>query len=126
MVDVSYLCTTICDAAKWYFDRNREKFENSVSAILQEWLVDDTSPLDSGSGDGDPIGDALIEKFRMSGKNIRFHENVTDCLQQSFSNHDLFLKQKELLDQFLENGAITKAQHDRSLHDLQEKMGEKN
>ena len=125
-VDVSYLCTIICEAAKWYYDRNREKFEDSVSVILQEWLVDDTSPLDSGSGDGDPIGDGLIEKFRQAGQNIRFHENVTDRLQQSLSNHDLFLKQKELLDQFLENGAITKTQHDRSLHDLQEKMGEKN
>jgi len=39
-------------------------------------------------------------------------------------NHQLFLKQKELLDQFLEKGAISKAQHDKSLHDLIEKMGE--
>ena len=81
MVDVSYLCTTICDAAKWYYDRNREKFEDSVSAVLQEWLVEETSPLDSVSGDGDPIGDALIEKLRRSGQNIRFHENVTNHLQ---------------------------------------------
>ena len=39
-------------------------------------------------------------------------------------NHQLFLRQKDLLDQFLQNGAITKAQHDKSLHDLREKMGE--
>ena len=83
MVDVSYLCTTICDAAKWYYDRNREKFEDSVSAVLQEWLVEETSPLDSASGDGDPIGDALIEKLSRSGRNIRFDENVTDRLKQS-------------------------------------------
>lgn len=37
-------------------------------------------------------------------------------------NRALFLRQKALLDQFLENGAITKAQHDKSLHDLTEKM----
>ena len=37
----------------------------------------------------------------------------------------LYLKQKALLDQFLERGAITQAQHDKSLHDLTEKMGEK-
>ena len=36
------------------------------------------------------------------------------------------LKTKEaLLDGFQENGAITRAQHDKSLHDLIEKMGEK-
>ena len=38
--------------------------------------------------------------------------------------HQLYLKQKALLDQFLERGAITQAQHDKSLHDLTVKMGE--
>lgn len=37
-------------------------------------------------------------------------------------NHQLFLTQKELLDQFLKTGAISQAQHDKSLHDLIEKM----
>lgn len=35
----------------------------------------------------------------------------------------LFLSQKELLDTFLSHGAITKAQYDKSLGDLTEKMG---
>lgn len=39
-------------------------------------------------------------------------------------NHQLFLKQKEILDKFMERGAISQAQHDKSLHDLIEKMGE--
>ena len=39
-------------------------------------------------------------------------------------NHQLYLRQKTLLDSFLEHGAITQAQHDKSLHDLIEKMGE--
>ena len=39
-------------------------------------------------------------------------------------NHQLYLKQKALLDLFLERGAITQAQHDKSLHDLTVKMGE--
>ena len=38
-------------------------------------------------------------------------------------NRQLFLRQKELLDKFLERGAISQAQHDKSLHDLIEKMG---
>lgn len=40
-------------------------------------------------------------------------------------NHQLFLREKELLDGFLEHGAISQAQHDKSLYDLIEKMGEK-
>ena len=39
--------------------------------------------------------------------------------------HQLYLQQKETLDTFLAHGAITKAQHDKSLGDLREKMGEK-
>lgn len=38
-------------------------------------------------------------------------------------NRSLFLRQKETLDMFLERGAISQAQHDKSLHDLIEKMG---
>ena len=37
-------------------------------------------------------------------------------------NHELFLRQKALLDEFLGHGAISQAQHDKSLHDLTEKM----
>lgn len=38
-------------------------------------------------------------------------------------NHALFLRQKELLDTFLANGAVTRAQYDKSLSCLIEKMG---
>ncbi len=40
-------------------------------------------------------------------------------------NHQLFLREKALLAGFLAHGAISRAQHDKSLHDLMEKMGEK-
>ena len=39
-------------------------------------------------------------------------------------NHQLFLREKALLAGFLEHGAISQAQHDKSLHDPIEKMGE--
>lgn len=35
----------------------------------------------------------------------------------------LFLNQKKLLDTFLEKNAISKAQYDKSLGDLRDKMG---
>ena len=38
-------------------------------------------------------------------------------------NHQIFLQQKETLDTFLERGAISKAQYDKSLNDLRNKMG---
>ena len=39
-------------------------------------------------------------------------------------NHQLFLQQKDTLDQFLKTGAISREQHDKSLRDLKEKMNE--
>ncbi|MBR0513051.1 MAG: hypothetical protein IJK06_02230 [Clostridia bacterium] len=36
---------------------------------------------------------------------------------------DLYLRQKELLDTFLEHGAISQAQYEKSLGDLTVKMG---
>lgn len=47
-----------------------------------------------------------------------------ESLTHAQKNHQLFLKQKALLDQFLETGAISQAQHDKSMQDLVEKMGE--
>ena len=38
--------------------------------------------------------------------------------------HKLFLDQKATLDLFLERGAITKKQYEKSLHDLRIKMSE--
>ncbi len=38
-------------------------------------------------------------------------------------NRVLYQNQKKTLDMFLERGAISQAQHDKSLHDLTVKMG---
>ena len=45
-----------------------------------------------------------------------------DSLTYAEKNRALFLRQKIMLDLFLERGAISKEQHDKSLHDLIEKM----
>ena len=49
---------------------------------------------------------------------------VWEKLSLQEKQHRLYLRQKELLDTFLAHGAITKAQYDKSLGDLREKMGE--
>ena len=56
-------------------------------------------------------------------------DTVTDTqewekLTYKEKNHQLFLREKALLAGFLEHGAISQAQHDKSLRDLVEKMGE--
>ena len=55
------------------------------------------------------------------GRDIQSPEIMT----QEEKKRDLYLRQKELLDTFLEHGAISRAQYDKSLGDLTEKMGVK-
>jgi len=50
--------------------------------------------------------------------NIAETDITWDNMTYAEKNHQLYLKQKELLDQFLKRGAITQKQHDKSLHDL--------
>lgn len=46
-----------------------------------------------------------------------------DSLSYEEKNRELYLRQKKLLEQFLERNAISKTQYDKSLHDLTVKMG---
>ena len=55
--------------------------------------------------------------------NVDFGHDERDCISRDEKNHELYLKQKRLLDTFLEKGAISVAQYAKSLHDLSEKMG---
>ena len=68
------------------------------------------------------------DEIIMLKKNLNCRNSNEDinwtALSPEQKNHQLFLKQKALLDQFLEKGAISQAQHEKSLHDLIEKMGE--
>ena len=45
-------------------------------------------------------------------------------MSTSEQRHELYLKQKALLDTFVEKHAISREQYEKSLHDLTEKMGE--
>lgn len=47
-----------------------------------------------------------------------------ETLPHAEKNHVLYLRQKALLETFLEKRAISKEQYEKSLHDLTEKMDE--
>ncbi len=54
--------------------------------------------------------------------NTNIESTDWSSLSHEEKNRQLFLRQKKTLDMFLERGAISQAQHDKSLHDLIEKM----
>ena len=59
----------------------------------------------------------------MKNEYLKKSNTEWSALSYEEKNNQLFLSQKKTLDMFLERGAISKEQHDKSLHDLIEKMG---
>ena len=61
----------------------------------------------------------------MEGREFMTVENAASWNKLTYGekNHALYEKQKHMLEAFLERGAISKAQFEKSLHDLTEKMG---
>ncbi len=51
-------------------------------------------------------------------------QELNETLSHKEKNHLLYLKQKALLDTFLEHGTISRKQYEKSLNDLTVKMGE--
>ena len=49
-------------------------------------------------------------------------DTAWDSLSYAEKNRVLFERQKHMLEELLERNAISKAQYDKSLHDLMEKM----
>ena len=50
-------------------------------------------------------------------------QEAWEALSYEEKNHQLYLRQKKLLETFLERRAISREQFEKSLHDLKEKMG---
>lgn len=50
------------------------------------------------------------------------NEPLWDSLSYEEKNHLLFERQKHMLAEFLEKGAISQQQYDKSLHDLTEEF----
>ena len=65
-----------------------------------------------------------LAKSRINEELARL-DRITAALDQNpeEKKKELFLRQKKTLDLFLERNAISKAQYDKSLGDLVEKMG---
>lgn len=98
IVDVTYLCKTICDRSLWYYKNNTNKFHFDFSIDTQDHFFSGEVKLPSG----DPIIEALNQKLEQSGDTRRFLESqdhttvdvITGDFNYIFSNEEL--KQKFL------------------------------
>ena len=98
IVDVTYLCKTICDCSLWYYKNNTNKFHFDFSIDTQDHFLSGEGKLPSG----DPIIEALNQKLEQSGDTRRFQESqyhnmadvITGGFNYIFSNEEL--KQRQL------------------------------
>jgi len=80
LVDVSFLCGALCDAAESYSREHPEAFHFEYNVLPQSALFGKESPLDALVGQGDPIGELMEEKLRAEGRKIHIESNVTETL----------------------------------------------
>lgn len=74
IVDVTYLCNSICDYALWYYENHQEKFESNYAVITQEEFLNPSKET-SESDQGNIFVQLLNEKLKKDGSTKRFEEN---------------------------------------------------
>lgn len=85
MVDISYLCRSLCDCALLYWQNNREKFDFAYNIIPQDALIGKSRMLENAGVDEDPLGEMLLEKLDKAGKPLHFQGNLTKTLAGALS-----------------------------------------
>lgn len=80
MVDVTYLCKTICDCSLWYYKNNTNKFHFDFSIDTQEHIFSGEDKLPSG----DPIIKALNQKLEQSGDSRRVQKDPNHTIFDGF------------------------------------------
>lgn len=104
MVDVTYLCQTICDCSLRYYKHNTVRFHFDFSIETQEHIFSGEDKLPSG----DPIIKALNQKLERSGDSRRVQKDSNHTIVDVFMEglNDI-LSNKELKQKFLNGEEIT-------------------
>lgn len=104
IIDVTYLCETICDFASWYYNNFKERFKFKIFALTQNQYVNpDPQIMDSNV-----IVNVLNEKLKKSGSDWRIKDEpdnnpvklITEAINEIFADDKLKSK-------FLEGETIT-------------------
>ncbi|MDE6714628.1 MAG: NUDIX hydrolase [Lachnospiraceae bacterium] len=74
MVDVTYLCNSICDYALRYYENNQEKFKFNFDVITQEELLHPSEEV-LQSSQGDDLVQLLNQKLEKEGSTKRYVED---------------------------------------------------
>lgn len=93
LIDVTFLCETICDIASWYYNNNKERFEFRISAMTQEQYVNPDPRIYETNVFVDVLNDKL-KKSRSDWRIIDEPENnpaklINEVVNEVFSDDKL-------------------------------------
>jgi len=66
VIEVTYLCNTICEFASQYFNKNKERFEFKISVLTQEEFTNPDPRIKASTA----IAEVLNDKLEKSGSDI--------------------------------------------------------
>lgn len=110
LVDITYLCSVLCDCSLAYYRENAEKFGFEFNIIPQNHLFGENSPLDGVPRDGDPIGEIINRKLLATGNNVQIAGNLTRHMMnisaQALTGNILNQNNQQLVDKKKENADV--------------------
>ena len=71
IVDVMYLCDSICDCALWYYENNQDKFKFNFNVIIQEEFIHPSEEA-LQFAQGNVLVNILNQKLEKEGSTKRF------------------------------------------------------
>ena len=83
IVDVTFLCESICGVALWYYENNQEKFKFNFNIITQEEFL---HPLEGGlqSAEGDFLTNIFSQKIEKEGSTKQASREKREAQVRSF------------------------------------------
>lgn len=133
MVDITYLCNSICDCALWYYENNQEKFEFNFNVITQEEYIQPSAEAIQFA-QGDVYVKLLNRKLKKEGSTKRFVED-SNCrlLDRMRENLDAIFSDEDMKQRFLNGDTAFAFNHpaqpmrliETSNIDVNEKLQEK-
>ena len=100
-----------------------EMTDDAFDAAFNAWMDAQQARGEVPIANPDGLNDFFARSARTLLADVESENAAWSALSYREKNWVLFLRQKSTLDAFLSRGAISRAQHDRSLRHLAEKMG---
>lgn len=111
IIDITFLCNTLCDCALWYYQNNRDKFEFRFSILLQDELKNPKQQ----EKEGDIIAKVINKKLSDTGSTKRVIEDTdNNVLETMKEGINIIFSDKDMKQRFLEGGftfTYTKPRH---------------